>query len=130
MGASTRAQRRTRRRATRWLVHKLLIHPHFATNFGKRQESHAYEATTYRMTHQPGDVIQQQARGQLFGYQLLCVEAYTNRFGYPSHLLTWHATCALCGRTFQTKSGRRPKSLPRTCEVHRGQFGSSVAKRI
>jgi hypothetical protein len=74
------------------------------------------------MSYQVGDRIQQQANGLRFGYRLLSVEPYVNRFGFQSTLLTWHATCAVCGKAFEARSGRRRKALPRTCPAHRGNF--------
>jgi hypothetical protein len=82
------------------------------------------------MTHQPGALIQQQARGLHHGYQLLAVDDYKNRFGFASKLLTWLGTCAVCGRQFTARSGRRPKGLVRTCGFHRGQFRRRPTKRI
>jgi hypothetical protein len=81
------------------------------------------------MTYAIGHLLQQQSRGVRHGYRLLSIEPYTTKHGYESKLLTWTGTCAVCGRQFECRSGRRPHHLPRTCEHHRRQFRAPTHRK-
>lgn len=52
-------------------------------------------------------------------YRLTVVEPYTRRDGSPSRLLTWEASCAQCGTTFQVVTGMVATKIPRRCIDHR-----------
>ena len=75
-------------------------------------------ATRWRV----GDAHQERAKGWLHTYRLTAIAPHTTRKGHASLLLYWQGTCAACGGILVALSGRRPKSLLRTCLAHRGQW--------
>ena len=69
-----------------------------------------------------GDAFQQKVGGYVHAYRLTAVAPYVTLKGHPSLVLYWAGACAVCGGALVATTGRRPKSLVRTCLAHRGQW--------